>query len=103
MNLKIRTILLFPILTGCTHAHIGEVPTIIDGEEIYTYRGRANFGHQLEAADKMMIKHCADLNQGRPVVVNRGTEDLGYVVSGTQDSLNAMGNQNQIIYFKCES
>ena len=95
-------IALSSILVACTHANITTIPTILDGKEVYTYRGRANFGHQLELADKMMVEHCADLNQGRPVIVSRDTEDLGYVVSASPSNLSAFGNQNQIIYFSCE-
>ena len=90
------------ILGACTHANIGSIPTIVDGQEVYTYQGRANFGHQLELADKMMIDHCSDLNQGRPVIMSRESQDLGYVVSASPNNLSAMGNQNQIIHFTCE-
>ena len=96
-------IVLLPVLAACTHANIGTIPTMVNGKEVYTYQGRANFGHQLELADKMMIEHCANLNHGRPVILDRDFQDLGYVVSATPNNMNAMGNQNQIIHFTCEN
>ena len=94
-------IIITPLLFACSHANIGSVPTIIDGEEVFTYQGRANFGHQLKLADKMMIDHCADLNRGNPVIIDRKDQDLGYVVTGSSSSVNAMENHNQIIQFIC--
>ena len=84
-------------LSGCIHANVSNVPQMINGEAIFTYQGRSNFGFQLEAADKFMIKHCLDFNGGSPVALKRSTQDLGYVVSNDF----ASGNQNQVVLFKC--
>jgi hypothetical protein len=94
---------LMGLTLGCTHANISSVPQMIGGKAVFTYQGRANFGHQMKAADREMISHCAEVNGGSPVAIDRATQDLGYVVSGnTTAGLNAMGNQNQIIKFTCE-
>ena len=90
-------------LGGCTHASISSIPEMVGGKAVFTYQGRANFGHQMKAADREMTKHCAEFNGGTPVALGRTTQDLGYVVTGnTTTGVNAMGNQNQIIRFTCE-
>lgn len=91
------------ILSGCTHASVSSIPEMIGGKAVFTYQGRANFGHQMKAADREMTKHCTEFNGGTPVAVGRTTQDLGYIVTGnTTTGVNAMGNQNQIIKFTCE-
>ncbi|MGC6471822.1 MAG: hypothetical protein ACON4W_02980 [Parvibaculales bacterium] len=104
MNKLIAALALIPVmLGGCTHASVSSIPEMANGKEIFTYQGRANFGHQMKAADREMTKHCTEFNGGRPVAVSRTTQDLGYVVAGnTTTGVNAMGNQNQIIKFTCE-
>ena len=91
------------VMTGCTHANVSSVPQMVDGRAVFTYQGRANFGHQLKAADNEMILHCKTYNGGRPIAVERESQDLGYVVSGNSTTgFNAVGNKNQIIRFICE-
>ena len=90
------------VLAGCTHANVSQIPQIVDGREVYTYTGRANFGHQMAVADKEMIKHCDSKGGKVPRVLDRTTQDLGYVVSVSQGSGSASGNQNQVIRFTCE-
>ncbi|MDA9345853.1 hypothetical protein N9R01_00555 [Porticoccaceae bacterium] len=93
---------LFVAVTGCTHANVSSIPQLVNGTAVFTYRGRANFGHQLKAADQAMISTCKEYNGGNPSIVDQRTEDLGYVVTGnTTTGINAMGNQNQIIQFSC--
>lgn len=90
-------ILLVPLTSACTHGNVSQVPQMINGEAVFTYQGRSNYGHQLKAADEYMIKHCKKFNDGSPVSISRQTQDLGYVF--TKDY--AASNQNQIVLFKC--
>jgi hypothetical protein len=96
LNLSLVALATFSI-SACTHGNVSEVPQMINGEAVFTYQGRSNFGHQLEAADKFMVNHCNKFNGGSPVALGRSTQDLGYVV--TKDY--AAGNQNQLVLFKC--
>ena len=90
-------------LTGCTHASFSSIPQMIDGTAVFTYQGRANFGHQFKIADQKMIAHCTSYNGGKPVAIDRARQDLGYIVTGNNTTgLNAMGNQNQVVKFICE-
>ena len=88
---------------ACTHANISSIPNMIDDKEIFTYQGRSNFGHQLKAADQKMMAFCENLNGGRPLLFDKKTQDLGYVVSADANGMSAMGNQNQIVRFSCEN
>lgn len=91
------------LLFSCTHASISQIPEVMDNQEVYTYQGRSNFSHQMKVADEMLIKHCKKVNGGKAVIVSRGNQDLGYVVTGnTNTGINAMSNQNQIIKFICK-
>lgn len=89
-------------LTACTHGHVSSVPISVEGVgDVYLYQGRANFGHQLEAADRMMTDHCRQINGGRPVLVHERRRDLGPVLVGTGENVTMVGNQNQELYFRC--
>jgi hypothetical protein len=53
---------------------------------VYRYQGRANFAHQIAEADKMMAEHCAQVNGGRPIIVDLEKRDLGTVAMGSSNS-----------------
>lgn len=89
-------------LTGCTHGHVSTVPTYVEGVgNVYRYEGRANFGHQLADADRMITEHCQQVNGGRPVILDHQTRDLGPLAVGTPQGVTVTGNQNQILYYQC--
>lgn len=84
------------VLTACTHASVSMVPMQVPGVgEVYRYSGRANFSHQLAAADRAMIDHCTKVGGGSPVVVDQQLRDLGPVAVGSSQSttsLNGVAN-----------
>lgn len=125
----------FPIaavfaLSACTFAGVGVTPMYIEGlGEVYRYQGRANFGYQISEADRVMSGHCAQVNGGRPVIVDQRTVNVGAggifqsqtmtTASGTARPTpggifasgqatttgigtgGVMANQNQEIWFRC--
>ncbi len=119
---------IFPLLAGCTFAHVSSTPMHIEGVgKVYRYEGRSNFSHQLEKADEMMASTCKEENGGYPVIVDLRQKDLGVVVLGSGQSTtnlstssygntaygtattssygsaSAMRNQNQVVLFRCET
>jgi hypothetical protein len=114
------------LLSGCTWGSISSLPIRTAQGDLYKYEGRANFPHQIAEADKMITDHCAQVNGGRPVIVNVQKNYLGDVAFGNANatttgsatmygntasgvatttgygSVTTLKNFNQMIWFKCE-
>lgn len=114
------------LLSGCTHGSVSSLPVhTAEHGDVYRYQGRANFGHQIAEADKMIIAHCARVNGGRPVVLNVQKQYLGDVAIGNSSAtttgsavasggivhasatttgsgaVSTLRNYNQDVMFKC--
>ena len=85
-------------LTSCTFGHISTIPRSINGQNVFTYEGRANFDYQLATADNMMLRHCEEYNNGFPTILQQNDKDLGLITMGN----SLMNNRNQVILFTCE-
>ena len=96
-SIKINILLTFLLLAlfSCSHASISSIPQIVNGEEVYTYTGRANFAHQNKVAEASIRTHCEQLDKGAPIIMDKSSQSLGYNTS------LQMENKNQTIYFKC--
>src|SRR5262245_43751048 len=88
------------MIAGCTHASVSSVPMEMPGiGTVYRYQGRANFPHQIAEADRLMVEHCAKINGGKPIVVDRqkiflGTVNMANAQATTSASAVAMGTPN---------
>lgn len=88
-------------LCGCTQANVATTPILLaDGSEGYRYTGRANFGYQINEADRFMAERCATKGL-RPIIVSQDNRTIGTgaMISGGPVTLGA--NQQQDIIFKC--
>jgi hypothetical protein len=87
--------------TSCTYSSISATPTLLpDGTEGYRYTGRANFGYQLDEADRIMAETCAAKGK-RPQIVDQGTRNIGAGGLISNNSVVLGANQQQDIIFRC--
>jgi len=126
MNLsRLGMVIVVCLLAGCTWGSISSLPIQTAQGDLFRYEGRANFPHQIAEADKMITDHCAQVNGGRPVIVNAQKHYLGDVAFGNASatttgsavvsgnvasgvatttgsgSVTTLKNFNQSIWFKC--
>lgn len=90
-------LLLFLMSCAPTFQSISKIPNIVNGQEVYTYTGRANYSHQQEVADQALIDLCEEKGK-TPVIVDKAEYSVGIVRIG--DAL--MDNRNQKIMFICK-
>lgn len=95
--------LLFPaVLAGCTYASVSATPIELpDGTEAFRYTGRANFGYQLEEADRVMAQTCNGLGL-RPVVLEQDMRTIGTGSLITTGAVDIGANQQQDLIFRCK-
>ncbi|MCU0800492.1 MAG: hypothetical protein MUD11_01740 [Rhodobacteraceae bacterium] len=90
------------ILAGCTYANVAATPIeLADGTEAYRYTGRANFGYQLEEADRVMAKTCSAMGL-RPVVLQQDVRTIGTGSLITTGAVDIGANQQQDLIFRCK-
>lgn len=89
------------LVSGCTYSSVSATPIqLADGSEGYRYTGRANFGYQLDEADRVMAETCAAQGK-RPLIVQQGTRNIGAGAMITGNTLAMGANQQQDIIFRC--
>jgi hypothetical protein len=99
---RCTTAVLLVILGGCTYANVSATPIeLADGTEAYRYTGRANFGYQLEEADRVMAQTCGALGL-RPVVLQQDVRTIGTGSLITTGAVDIGANQQQDLIFRCK-
>lgn len=97
-NLSIAAVL---FAASCTYAQVSATPVqLADGSEGYRYSGRANFGYQMQEADRVMASTCAARGL-RPRIVEQAERNIGggAILTGNVGMIGA--NRQQDIIFRC--
>lgn len=90
------------VLAGCTYANVSATPIeLADGSEAYRYTGRANFGYQLEEADRVMAQTCGAMGL-RPVILQQDMRTIGTGSLITTGAVDIGANQQQELIFRCK-
>lgn len=88
-------------LAACTYAQVSATPVQLpDGGEGFRYTGRANFGHQMAEADRVMAETCA-AQGGRPLIVEQAERNIGGGAILSGNTIMAGANRQQDIVFRC--
>jgi hypothetical protein len=103
-NRMLRTTLAATALcltVGCTYSSVSATPILLpDGTEGYRYTGRANFGYQLDEADRVMAETCSAKGK-RAQIIDQGTRNIGAGALVSNNSVMLGANQQQDIVFRC--
>jgi hypothetical protein len=100
--MRLTCALLGLVLAGCTYANVSATPIeLADGTEAYRYTGRANFGYQLEEADRVMAETCGAMGL-RPVVLQQDVRTIGTGSLITTGAVDIGANQQQDLIFRCK-